>query len=100
MKKAKPEMDAPPSIVINVLGYNRVYLRSFQPDFGMYHYTAVNKADGFQGLQVSFDDDDKYWLATVDGKWTATADEAQKAVENAIEAAAFACFAADKELQK
>jgi len=93
-------MKAPASITINVMGFKRLFLRDFQPQFGIYKYTDVDKATAFPGLELFFDDNDEYWIAWVDGKWEAPAVEAQVAVETVINAAAFDCLVAKKEHQQ
>jgi hypothetical protein len=93
-------MTAPPAMTVRVMGYERLYLRDFQPQFGIYKYMDVDKATAFPGLELFFDNDDECWIAWVDGKWEATASEAQVAVETVINAAAFDCLVARKEHQQ
>jgi hypothetical protein len=93
-------MTAPPAIAVRVMGYERLYLRDFEPKNGVYKYTDPYSSKGFPGLELMFDVAAKAWVAVVDGKWKATADEADKAVEYAIEAAAFDCLLRKKEHQQ
>ena len=93
-------MTAPSAITVRVMGYERLYLRDLEPQFGIYKYADTQKDNHFPGLQVVFASDENIWVASVDDKWEAVGATAQEAVDEVITLAAFDSLVARKEQQQ